>query len=252
MAASSPFIHCFPQGGAAAHWDHRIEPRDRHESYQIVEIARSPVSVAVDRAPIGLIPCEGTRLTLRNEQSVRVPGPSSGRRDDSGVRASPFDHFAETPLPYGDVPRARSVNARAPHRVHRTRGHVLLAWRRMTVRRGAWSRCAIRPGRRRGDLRTALVRGSCLQGVGPRARSRGSADPIWRETQVSCEPSRTFCATTRRCSRWAARTTSPVVRSPYGATMLRLERDLQDAARTGKGWNPGGSAPRARPTEAFA
>ena len=41
-------------------------------SHQIVEIARSPVSIAIDRAPIGLMPCERTRLTLRNERSVRV------------------------------------------------------------------------------------------------------------------------------------------------------------------------------------
>ena len=219
-------------------------------SHQIVEIARSPVSVAVDRAPIGLIPCEGTRLTLRNEQSVRVRPvrPADAETIQEFVRRLSITsrrlrfHMAIREL-------APSMLARLTESTGR--GHVLLA----EAHDGeTWCMVAMAQyalGDDEGTCELALVVADAWQGVGlgralvevliQSARHAGfvrAIADVLRDNEAMLALGRAYDFT--------------VVRSPYGATMLRLERDLQDVLPTGRGWNPGGSAPRARPTEAFA
>jgi GNAT superfamily N-acetyltransferase len=191
-------------------------------SHQIVEIARSPVSVAMDRAPIGLISCEGTRLTLRNEQSVRVRPvrPADAETIQEFVRRLSITsrrlrfHMAIRELAPAMLARFTEPTGR---------GHVLLA----EAHDGeTWCMVAMAQyalGDDDGTCELALVVADAWQRVGlgralvemliqsaRDARCVRAVADVRRDNEAVLALGRAYDCT--------------VVRSPYGATMLRLVR----------------------------
>jgi acetyltransferase len=219
-------------------------------SHQIIEIARSPVGVAMDRAAIGLMPCEATRLRLRNERSVRV----------RPVRPADAETIQEFVRRLSVTSRRlrffAAIRELAPAMLARLtefagRGQVLLAEAHDS---GRWRMVAMAQyalGHDNGICELALVVADAWQRLGlgralmemliqsaRDARCVRAVADVLRDNEAMLALGRAF--------------DFAVVRSPYDATMLRLERDLQDVVPTGGAWIPAGSAPQARPTGTFA
>jgi acetyltransferase len=220
-------------------------------SHQVVEIAGSPVSLAMDCATIRSEPCEGTYLRLRNERSVRVRPvrPADAETIQEFVRRLSITsrrlrfHMAIRELAPAMLARLTEPTGR---------GHVLRA---ETYGGETWCMVAMAqyaPGD--DDTETcelALVVADAWQRLGlgssllemliqsaRDARYARAVADVLHDNEAMLALGRAYNFT--------------AVRSPHGATMLRLVRDLQDVPPTKGAWIPAGSAPQARLTEASA
>ena len=220
-------------------------------SHQIVEIARSPVSVAMDRAPIGSLPCEGTGLGLRNERSVRVRPvrPADAETIQEFVRrlsvTSRRRRFFSPIRELTPAMLARITNSAGRGRVLIAEAHdgetgCMVAMAQYAPSDDDGGTCELALVVADAWQRLGLGR-SLLEMLIQSARDaryvRAVAD-VLHENEAMLALGRAY--------------NFSVVHSPYDATMLRLVRDLQRAAPTERAWIPAGSASRARPTEAVA
>lgn len=205
--------------------------------HQIVEIAESPVSLAMDRAPIGSMPCEGTGLRLRNERSVRVRPvrPADAETIQEFVRRlsvtsrrlrffSPIRELTPAML-------ARITDSAGRGRVLIAEAHdgetgcmVAMAQYAPSDDDGGTCELAlvVADAWQRLGLGHSLLE-MLIQSARDARYVRAVAD-VLHDNEAMLALGRAYDFT--------------VVRSPYGATMLRLERDLQDVMPTGRAWNP--------------
>lgn len=219
-------------------------------SQQIVEIARSPVNIATDCDPIGLMPCEGTRFRLRNQRSVRV---RAGRPTDAVTIQEFVRRLSVTSRRLRFFTPIRELTPAMLARLTESagRGQVLLA----EAHDGeTWCMVAMAQyalGDDDGTCELALVVADAWQGLGLGRALMEMLIQSARDARCVRAVADVLCYNEAMLALGRAYDFA-VVRSPYDATMLRLERDLQDVLLTGRASIPAGSAPQARPTEAFA
>ena len=210
-------------------------------SHQIIEIARSSDSFAMGRCEIGLMPCEGTRLRLRNERSVRVRPvrPADAETIQEFVRRlsvtsrrlrffAAIRELAPAMLArltesaeHGQVLLAEAHDGNTCRMVAMAQyapGHYDRICELALVVADAWQRLGL--GRALMQMLTQSARAACCV--------RAVAD-ILRDNEAMLALGRAL--------------DFAVLRSPYDATMLRLELDLQGVRLTSRTWTPAGSAP---------
>jgi len=216
-------------------------------SHQVVEIARSPDSIAMDSAPNGLMPCEGTRLRLRNERCVvvRAARPADAETIQEFVRCL---SVASRRLRFFSPIRELTPAMLARLTESAERGQVVIAESHDEEMACMVAMAQYAPGDDDGTCELACVVADAFQGLGLGRALMAMLIQLARDARYVRAVGDVLCYNEAMLALGRAYDFA-VVRSPYDATMLRLERDLKDVLLTETALIPPGVAPQARPTE---